>query len=499
METPEALSGLELFAKRRVDLELVAIPSTTYYRELSEYFDPIRRMAWLFAALVALASVAGGANTLNAAVQDRIRELATLRAVGHSGFTLARSLAMEALVIAAVGSIAGLLIARFALSGGVVRIAMGAFELDVDPPSVLIGVGGTLLVALIGFHPRGYPRDAASDRHRPQRDMKALPTMRYHSSMKSLTVTAALVAALFLAGCGDRRRHLPRRVHRRPRRRTSRRSPTPSNSPPRRRLFITAGKARAEAKTGDTVTVIGARPAGIPKTRSFPVSPSFTIVDPVMKPCGEDGMDSCKTPADYCCADRDEMKKSTIVVEFRDDGDRPFLTTAKGFGGIEPLKTVYVTRKGGRRGRRRQSRRRSPCRDLRTALKHVGTAVPKTNEPPRYRGVRRFRRGRLDAQAIPISRQRVDVLNRVQDSRRPPPSGCWNALRPGDESRAAGPLVDHGRRHRLVPYRSGPSESPPELIRPCAPHVAVRHLVARQSRSGDRSSVRYRHALSILP
>jgi outer membrane murein-binding lipoprotein Lpp len=204
METPEALSGLELFAKRRVDLELVAIPSTTYYRELSEYFDPIRRMAWLFAALVALASVAGGANTLNAAVQDRIRELATLRAVGHSGFTLARSLAMEALVIAAVGSIAGLLIARFALSGGVVRIAMGAFELDVDPPSVLIGVGGTLLVALIGFHPRGYPRDAASDRHRPQRDMKALPTMRYHSSMKSLTVTAALVAALFLAGCGDK-------------------------------------------------------------------------------------------------------------------------------------------------------------------------------------------------------------------------------------------------------------------------------------------------------
>lgn len=155
METPEALSGLELFAKRRVDLELVAIPSTTYYRELSEYFDPIRRMAWLFAALVALASVAGGANTLNAAVQDRIRELATLRAVGHSGFTLARSLAMEALVIAAVGSIAGLLIARFALSGGVVRIAMGAFELDVDPPSVLIGIGGTLLVALIGSIPAG--------------------------------------------------------------------------------------------------------------------------------------------------------------------------------------------------------------------------------------------------------------------------------------------------------------------------------------------------------
>lgn len=155
MDSPEALGNLELFAKRRVDLELVAIPSSTYYRELSDYFDPIRRMAWIFAALVAAASIAGGANTLNAAVQDRIRELAALRAVGYTGFALARSLALEALVIAAAGSMAGLIIARFAMAGGVVRIAMGAFALDVDPPSVLVGIAGTLAVALLGCIPAG--------------------------------------------------------------------------------------------------------------------------------------------------------------------------------------------------------------------------------------------------------------------------------------------------------------------------------------------------------
>ena len=156
MDSPDALDNLQLFARRRIDLELVVIPSSTYYRELSEYFDPIRRMAWAFASLVALAAIAGGANTLNAAVQDRIRELATLLAIGHSGLALAGSLAIEAIVIAAAGSLAGIALAKVLLSGGVVRIAMGAFELQIDAPSVLIGIGGTLLVAVLGSIPAGW-------------------------------------------------------------------------------------------------------------------------------------------------------------------------------------------------------------------------------------------------------------------------------------------------------------------------------------------------------
>jgi len=159
--------------------------------------------------------------------------------------------------------------------------------------------------------------------------------------MKIATLTLSLVAVLFTASCGKDG------------------SSTPASTPPSATAnkpkipdtfklaaapaaFVTAGKARAEAKTGDVVTVIG-RVGGHSENPFVPGLASFTIVDPVMKPCGEDGMDGCKTPWDYCCADPDEMKKSTIVVEFRDDGNRPFLTTAKGFNGIEPLKTVYVT------------------------------------------------------------------------------------------------------------------------------------------------------------
>ena len=77
MESPD-FTELDLFAKRRLDLELIMIPSATYYRELSDYFEPIRKMAWALAAIMGFAALFGGANTLNAAVQDRLRELAML-------------------------------------------------------------------------------------------------------------------------------------------------------------------------------------------------------------------------------------------------------------------------------------------------------------------------------------------------------------------------------------------------------------------------------------
>jgi putative ABC transport system permease protein len=86
-------------------------------------------------------------------VQDRLRELAALRAVGYSGFAIARSLSQESLVLAASGGVLGLVLARVLLSGGAVRIAMSAFSLKVDAAAVLAGFGGVLLLGLLGTAP----------------------------------------------------------------------------------------------------------------------------------------------------------------------------------------------------------------------------------------------------------------------------------------------------------------------------------------------------------
>ncbi|MCC7012952.1 MAG: ABC transporter permease [Planctomycetes bacterium] len=153
MQSPDDFGALELFTRRRLDLELMMIPSSVYYRELSEYFAPIRAMAWAMAALIAAGAIFGGANTLNAAVQDRLRELAALRAVGYSGLAIVRSLAQEALVLAALGAVIGLALARLFIAGGAVRIAMSAFSLRVDAIAVLVGFGGALLLGLFGTAP----------------------------------------------------------------------------------------------------------------------------------------------------------------------------------------------------------------------------------------------------------------------------------------------------------------------------------------------------------
>jgi ABC-type lipoprotein release transport system permease subunit len=153
VDDPAVLDDLAVFAKRRLDLELICIPSQLYYKELAGYFQPIRGLAWVMAFLIAGAVIATGANTLNTAVQDRMRELATLRAMGYGGLALARSLLQEASVLAAGGGLVGLIVARLLVSGAAFRIGMGAFSLTVGAPSILAGFAGVVALGLLGTIP----------------------------------------------------------------------------------------------------------------------------------------------------------------------------------------------------------------------------------------------------------------------------------------------------------------------------------------------------------
>ena len=153
MQPGAGVVPLELFTRRRLDLELNAIPSEVYYEELAAWFKPIQGLAWALAGLMAGAAAFGGANTLNAAVQDRVRELAALRAVGYPGRALVLSLLQEALVLAAAGGLLGLLLARALLRGATVSISMGAFQLDVGAHAVLIAFGGVVLIGALGTVP----------------------------------------------------------------------------------------------------------------------------------------------------------------------------------------------------------------------------------------------------------------------------------------------------------------------------------------------------------
>jgi hypothetical protein len=99
---------------------------------------------------------------------------------------------------------------------------------------------------------------------------------------------------------------------------------------------------KASAKQGETVTVVG-RIGGsrMPFANDVAV---FTIVDPSLKSCA-DGTDPdhCNTPWDYCCEDREAMKRGMATIEFADAQGVPLGFPVRGASGLDPLATVAVT------------------------------------------------------------------------------------------------------------------------------------------------------------
>lgn len=152
----EDMSELQYFAETRQDLALAAHSATDYYRTLTAYFRPIQGLAWALAAMIAAAALFSGANTLNASVTDRARELATLRAMGYSGLALVCSLAQESLLLASAGGLVGVALARVLLAEASFSIAMSAFALRLDTISLTVGMAGVFLLGFLGAAPAAW-------------------------------------------------------------------------------------------------------------------------------------------------------------------------------------------------------------------------------------------------------------------------------------------------------------------------------------------------------
>lgn len=152
-ETDIDLDDVALFTARRVDLELESITAEVYYSELASYFGPILGLVWGMSILVALATVASGANTLVATVQDRVREYAALRAIGFSPGALVVATIQEVAFLAGAGAVLGIVLARMALAGVSMRMAMTAFEMKLDAAALIAGLLGVVLVMFAGMIP----------------------------------------------------------------------------------------------------------------------------------------------------------------------------------------------------------------------------------------------------------------------------------------------------------------------------------------------------------
>ena len=153
LESPDGFKEADLFARQRLDLELVALRESGYYAQLASFYGPLRGMTWLTAALVGAGAVFGGLNLLYAAFASRIRELATLQAVGFRRRAILLSLVQESLLATLLGSLLAAFAAVVFLEGVTVPFSIGAFRLLLPLPVLGLGLLVGLALGTLGALP----------------------------------------------------------------------------------------------------------------------------------------------------------------------------------------------------------------------------------------------------------------------------------------------------------------------------------------------------------
>jgi ABC-type antimicrobial peptide transport system permease subunit len=145
---------VEYFCRnRRPDLELMGSRESEYYASLQKHYSPMRSLAWVLVALVAIAGGCGAANTMYAAVAGRIREFAALQAIGFSRRAIALSLLQESVILAAGATLVASALALLLVQGVAIRFTMGAFTLQIDRVALLVGCAAGLGLGVFGAIP----------------------------------------------------------------------------------------------------------------------------------------------------------------------------------------------------------------------------------------------------------------------------------------------------------------------------------------------------------
>ena len=148
-------ADVDLFTKQRLDLELSALRESDYFAKIAAFYAPIRSMTWMTALLIATGALLGGLNTLYAAFAPRIREIATLQAIGYGRRAILFSLVQESTITALCGALVASLAAIWIVDGIAVSFSIGSFILKVSPAVAAAGLVTGLGLGLIGAIPPG--------------------------------------------------------------------------------------------------------------------------------------------------------------------------------------------------------------------------------------------------------------------------------------------------------------------------------------------------------
>lgn len=155
LDGPDALDALSAYAEADPTLDLDIQTEHDYFESQSSSLSYVGFLGSALATVMAIGALAGAWNTIYSSVDARTREIATLRAIGFSGFSAFMGTMTESMVLALLGGLLGAL-GVYLIFDGLSAQTLGSgftqvvFALSVSPTSVFWGVITALIVGFLG-------------------------------------------------------------------------------------------------------------------------------------------------------------------------------------------------------------------------------------------------------------------------------------------------------------------------------------------------------------
>jgi putative ABC transport system permease protein len=161
LNNPEALKTLKDALSKDPRVRVGVQSERAFYADQQKLMSTIiNNVGWALAIMMGIAALFAALNTLYNAVATRVREIATLRAMGFNGWAVMISVLVEAMILGAIGGLIGGLLAFLTFNGmhsstmNWASFSQMTFAFTVTPQLMITGiVYGLILTFIAGILP----------------------------------------------------------------------------------------------------------------------------------------------------------------------------------------------------------------------------------------------------------------------------------------------------------------------------------------------------------
>jgi putative ABC transport system permease protein len=151
LESPDAFDRFKQELTTNPTLSVEVIRENEYFAKLTKPLDDfLTLIAVTVGGLMGLGAVFGAVNTMYSAISARLRQIATLRAIGFSAAPVVISVLAEALLLSLIGAAIGAGFSWLLFNGSVTVSGSSIFRLAVTPGLIGLGIGWGAAAGLVG-------------------------------------------------------------------------------------------------------------------------------------------------------------------------------------------------------------------------------------------------------------------------------------------------------------------------------------------------------------